>query len=325
MVSFIEAFPKLYHFTNWTGVTGILKSNSLWATHCRFLNDKSEYQFATYFLESKIESAVMKFVDQQFVGNSNAANYIQTNGGKEFQTKKLVTDIVNSLYKMHGDDFYVSSFCGFSESSYESQHGLLSQWRGYGGILGFCIVLDTSRASQLLKSEEASFVPTFATYIADVVYSNEIERLETEFSQQIADLADYVRDFLNATVYRAQTPTSFKAQIAFQQIATRYKHRGFSEEQEVRIVCSPMTKKEELNAPHVVAKTNGEKAKPILYRESKSLSVPYIELFGQGFGPLPIERIIVGPGRQAQEAKDLLERMIGERKIDVTLSDIPYV
>jgi hypothetical protein len=37
-----EENRKLYHYTTWDGLVGILENQSLWATHHRFLNDYSE-------------------------------------------------------------------------------------------------------------------------------------------------------------------------------------------------------------------------------------------------------------------------------------------
>jgi hypothetical protein len=40
-----QAKPKalLYHYTDQRGLLGILRSQSIWATHIRYLNDSSEY------------------------------------------------------------------------------------------------------------------------------------------------------------------------------------------------------------------------------------------------------------------------------------------
>ncbi len=327
MASVAEVFPKLYHFARWQGAIGILNNNSLWATHCAFLNDKSEYNFAKDFLKERISSEAHKFVERVQSNNTQMANFISTNGGVKFQSEILTRDLIKGFYDVHGDDFYVTSFCGFSEGSFESQHGLLSQWRGYGGELGFCLVFDTKRLWNLMEQECSSFFHAFQTSLADVVYSNENSRIEVEFSNELSVLNKDVQGFLNSFITGIKATTSKEAHIAFQQIATRYKHRGFHQENEIRFVAAPIVRSDELKKANdrCIHLGSTQRPKPILYREAQGLSVPYIEFFGKSFDELPIERIIVGPGSRAADAKDLLERIIGDRKIEVTISDIPYI
>jgi hypothetical protein len=37
-----DVYKRLFHYTTWNGLMGILDSHSLWATHYKFLNDSSE-------------------------------------------------------------------------------------------------------------------------------------------------------------------------------------------------------------------------------------------------------------------------------------------
>ena len=37
-----EVYKNLYHYTTWEGLQGILETQTLWATHYKFLNDYSE-------------------------------------------------------------------------------------------------------------------------------------------------------------------------------------------------------------------------------------------------------------------------------------------
>lgn len=37
-----EVYQKVYHYTTWDGLVGILQNKTLWATHYKFLNDYSE-------------------------------------------------------------------------------------------------------------------------------------------------------------------------------------------------------------------------------------------------------------------------------------------
>jgi hypothetical protein len=48
---------------------------------------------------------------------------------------------------------YIVSFCTHARDAYAREQGLLSQWRGYGGGGGYCIVLDTAAMVDLLQRE----------------------------------------------------------------------------------------------------------------------------------------------------------------------------
>jgi hypothetical protein len=38
--------PLLYHYTDATGLLGIVQSRAIWATHIRYLNDAQEFDYA---------------------------------------------------------------------------------------------------------------------------------------------------------------------------------------------------------------------------------------------------------------------------------------
>ena len=69
---------------------------------------------------------------------------------------------MNSIYQVLFEDSdalsfgepFIASFCSHAaDQVYERDHGLLSQWRGYGGDGGVSIVFDTSGLGDLLKKE----------------------------------------------------------------------------------------------------------------------------------------------------------------------------
>ena len=49
-MSISERHPELLHYTNIGGLKGIIKSNSIWATHYLFLNDTQEMLCLKRFL-----------------------------------------------------------------------------------------------------------------------------------------------------------------------------------------------------------------------------------------------------------------------------------
>ncbi len=87
---------SLYHYTNAIGLHGILRSKSLWASDCHFLNDRSELVY----------------------GHELVRNYLLNQSGP------VVAALLRGAPPTDEKaQIYVASFC---------EHGdLLSQWRGY--------------------------------------------------------------------------------------------------------------------------------------------------------------------------------------------------
>ena len=57
-----EENERLYHYTTWDGLVGILKNQSLWATHHRFLNDYSD----TILLKDKLIELARSIVHHEY-------------------------------------------------------------------------------------------------------------------------------------------------------------------------------------------------------------------------------------------------------------------
>jgi Protein of unknown function (DUF2971) len=319
-----KVYPTLHHYTNWGGIEGIIKNQTLWATNVRYLNDTSEYYLAKKPFTRLLHPIVRKSINELSANSQSIKRYVDEHGGLEYQTNELVTDLVRSLYEVSGDDYYVVSFCSEPKDEYVKSHGLLSQWRAYGHELGFAIVFDTVGLENLLAKEGEHFLYA-PSHISDVIYSNDEERFENEFRPHFNNIEKYVQEMIASIVSAAAAPTGLEAMTAFNVCTTRYKHRGFCEEAEVRIVAAPL-----FDTPKFVAEMEKQKLrlkpnKEIKFRTSRGLSAPYLELFGGKFGPLPIQKIIVGPGRNNQIAVELLKKILRGKDIEVGMSELPYV
>lgn len=107
-----------------------------------------------------------------------------------------------------------------------------------------------------------------------------------------------------------------------------FKHRGFHEEREVRIVAIPLS--EELT---LQARLHGE-VRPMRQRKTflrGGTPVPYLDLFAAESAlagvQLPITRVIVGPHFESERRRASVREMLRTREIDaeVRVSEIPYV
>jgi hypothetical protein len=47
-------YPTLYHYTDWGGLEGMLKTKEIWATHINYMNDEREFIHAKDYLKDQL-------------------------------------------------------------------------------------------------------------------------------------------------------------------------------------------------------------------------------------------------------------------------------
>jgi len=110
--------------------------------------------------------------------------------------------------------------------------------------------------------------------------------------------------------------------LPFVSSATAFKHQGFYEEREVRLVAMAGT---ELAAE--VMRKAGHQPAPLkeVYKTSRDgRERRHISLFGKDFAPLPLQRVIVGPSRSQDANATFAQKVVGG-KIPVSKSATPYI
>lgn len=323
-----EAHSEVIHYTSASGLAGIVASQTLWATHSAFLNDVSE--IALFFdrrlaaiLESGIRAELAESPDLQvlpeFARTSEEAN--QAIGRYAMDMARTFRTISHRFNQP-----YFFSFCAPANAR-TGRDGLLSQWRGYGKDGGYALVFDTKQLEELQKAEASAFWYQHMQW-GNVHYhqdDDDLSRAEPEILESEDSLRGAIRAFV-------RQPGSDALESTFEPVATLsclYKHWGFHEEREVRIVAIPPNT--ELIRD---GRTEGE-ARPV--RMPKHLlrggtPVPYIELFASAAGDahqrrLPITRVLVGPHPQSHLRKRAVETMLESKGIavEVVVSQIPYV
>ena len=211
------------------------------------------------------------------------------------------------------------SFCSHGEGhEYEQNNGLLSQWRGYGPDGGYALVFETKELMDLLEKETTKFWFS-ESMIGDVVYEDDDDAFQNEFCDLIKLLSQNVKKAVGGKDW-----SPGEMYFPFVSGVSRYKHRGFYEEREVRLVAAPWTKRM-LDATKKQAPDFDETermTKNILYRQGM---IPYIELFIDNSALLPIKKIIVGPHRQKDERADRISRMVAKQEIEVVCSETPFI
>lgn len=320
-----EVYKKLYHYTTWEGLQGILENQTLWATNYKFLNDHSEI----ILFRDKLISLIHPYVRDAYVKLIQQSPHIEQKINQEGGLDQVVQHdtevVVDAQYRATGDEIYILSFCGQHENPKVNNNGLLSQWRGYGTGGGAALVFDTKKLEEILPLEAKRFEYS-AGHISDLIYSDDEIKLKEELSDDLSIIADDVKQLFNhANLSKKMDAGSLKGYKSFVNCITRYKHYGFREENEVRIVALPTVIDQELLK---LANADGATLKPAKerkFRKNNGKNIPYIELFNSDDIDLPIEKIIVGPHKEKENRASALRAKLSKTKIEITCSDIPYV
>jgi hypothetical protein len=321
-----EEYKELYHYTNLSGALGILQSKAIWATHFKFMNDYTE---SILFKPKLVEYLLPRIKDLcQEVANEfpDAEKFVKESGGITSVAAHETNAVVNALYSATAKDIYTASFSGTNSDPYINENGLLSQWRGYGRDGGIALVFDTKRMEELLLLESQTFEYSYLS-IQDLVYSNDDAKFKSEFSDHLENISLFAKDLFISTMNGQEVNSSYAASsyMGIARCITSYKHRGFVEENEVRIVAFPAVQ----NRSHLdTLKKYGKQIvseKERMFRNRNGEDVPYLEIFKGLNVDLPITRIIVGPHKEKEARAASLKTRLRHTDIVVTVSDIPFV
>jgi hypothetical protein len=315
-----DEHPQLFHYTSAAGLDGIIRSQTLWATHYAYLNDATEIR---HFLEKQLPQIFYKTIRDLGYDDITASS----------EGKKHSNSISDTLLKSStGNDPlaepYLASFCTPKDGAMRvARHGLLSQWRAYGKDGGYALVFDTEILSNLLAETSSKYENTGHLFAGTVIYSSDDnQRFLNEFTEDLATMKKFL---LNCLQDIDDDENLGKIFAAIMRCACRYKHWGFKEENEVRIIYIPNSKK-----VREFAKTDGIPINEMLRKQHirSGANIPYVELL-EGITsptrPLPIRRVIVGPcadqerARRVRAVEILLEQQGVSAK--VTASEIPYI
>lgn len=285
----------LYHYTNLQGLTGIISNQNIWASHCRYLNDVSEFEHAFNFIKD-IASGI----------------YIEDDYLSVFAFK-----VGQAIERMYKQDSYITSFSGKVDS--------LSQWRGYGSPgQGICIGFNQKIIKQFCEenqyslekcsyfhSEQRKDIIAIINNCLNVFPKLGVSR-EAFNALNSQDMVAYSSD-LDDYISKGNGATEVKEALnclcnSIQKYAPIMKNTGFREESEWRIIC---------NDPN----------ENILFRDASSHLIPYIELPLIQYSNDIISEIIVGPNPNMSRCVDSIHKLLVNNSlinVKVKRSEIPF-
>ena len=321
-----EQYPELLHYTTAAGLAGILTSGCIWASHASFLNDAEEI---THFFDVRLIDIVRDVVlayAQDLARAPEVATKMNAQGGVEVVARTEADGLASRLREatLAFNQPYIFSMSAPRDARI-AQNGLLSQWRGYGTDGGYALVFDTARLNDLLQLEGRTYHYLHAQW-GDVHYHGAGQEPQPS-TEDVAESEAILRSGIGLLVRGGtveETPGFYQA---ISGLSCLYKHWGFWEEGEVRVVAIPAT-------PEIIAFA-AEEGETRPSRQAKTfiragLAVPYIELFSslpQRTTQLPIKRVIVGPHRDKNLRADAIRRLLQQNGYDteVVCSEIPYI
>lgn len=284
---------RLYHYTSQVGLLGILSSKSIWCTNSLFLNDPTEFK---YTMQHAKRMASQLYED----------DYNESFGWK----------LRHELESIAADNLYVSSF--------SERPDLLSQWRGYcPGGNGYCLGFDRElledycvangmrleRCLYSLDEQLGAVAEVIAAALREFptmpICREEFNDLESK--DKVDFMARYRADLEGASAKQAKG-IIFTACEMLIELAPRFKHEGFHEEAEWRIITN-------------------DPVRQILYRTGPSYVVPYISLDLLEYNKHALCEVIVGPNPnqdRAQKAAEIVLRAAGYDASIVSSSCVPF-
>jgi hypothetical protein len=202
----------LFHYTTCSGLMGIFSSKTFRATHIKFLNDSKEYQYAREQIANGIESCL-----QDWRG-------ISLDDGYRRQVKEILYSASSELQQsLRADnqppEVYVVCFCVAGDR--------VDQWKGYGAEgFGYSIGF---------RSAELESVPNCR--LITVNYgATDLERIIRRCMEYSAGVIEqnYEKEHIDAL---KECFVTFLMDFT-NEISPGFKHDGFQDENEVRLVIN---------------------------------------------------------------------------------------
>lgn len=187
-----EEHDILFHYTTAAGLTRILESRSLHATHYKYLNDTSEVVHLAPQLKKITKPGVVAAIKDAADKNSRVAEYVANHGGLDSVVEEQVGKMIDTLYTVTFGinrkniflEFYFVCFCHHGAGSYERDNGLLSQWRAYGRDAGYAIVFNVKKLTDLFEKEGKLHYYGYGGF-GDIVYEGDSAAFNKEFEELI--------------------------------------------------------------------------------------------------------------------------------------------
>lgn len=200
----------LTHYTDLSGLKGILQHREIWCSNIHFLNDSKEYIHGVGAVIAAFRAATNDN------GNSSPELRAFVNAG-------LLTELEGLAAAPTRGAPYIASFSTLSDD--------LSQWRGYGGDPGVCVRFDGQLLASNARQSDAFLFPCFydeKNLLAMVESTSDVAH-----RQQLGAATEDVDSFAHALRSGLEEVANYALKAS-----CLFKAPAFASEHEWRIVCN---------------------------------------------------------------------------------------
>lgn len=321
-----KASERLFHYTSHAGLSGILSTGELWATHYSFLNDKKEVIAAEQSLGLHLSKKLAAHMAAHKVMGRHPGIWTDLNikESAQVEAERIVSVIYAAALKFVNP--FITSFfvCDSADEPIAYRDGLLRHWATYGRDGGYALQLSPERIKLALSRDAADFTHS-GIFLTRVSYlddrSESVSRELRANYDQLADVAqEMVEHELNGLTEAEALHRSIEGSYQpFAHVICSTKLGYFADEREARIALFRPT-------TEAIKRAKTYTAHPIYLRDG-STPAPYISLFrGQLLKAGCVEKIILGPHPENDLRKKALELFFDSQELDipVSITEVPY-
>jgi hypothetical protein len=225
----------LSHYTSLTGLEGIAKTGTLWATNFTELNDTSEYFYAWEILQRDAIDYIMARIPSDLK---------RPDANLDAVMSQTIVAFRNVLRSSSGyGRLYMSSFAR-AKTEDQERRGILTLWERYTKHEGYCLQFDKSDVERMLnletmKGNYAAAGLSEVTYGVDKV-TPEFKELCFQFGEWLLlKVAQQYRDGRIDLNYSEQWAESYLIRSLLNYCGT-HKDPCYEDEREVRIFVCPI-------------------------------------------------------------------------------------
>lgn len=305
---------SLFHYTTAEGLKGILTTGKIWSTAYYCTNDDSELSVGRGLLRPIFNNVADKLIEEK---DSRVAIFASRGVDIKIYSRNFEQIIISRALSVIS--VYITCFC-VANNKEDFNHGILSQWRGYGIDGGYAIQFDKEKLldsiDKVHKSDNLNYFLEEIFYSSDNKLKSDVLSFEKEFISAFDEYLSELAKPINFNKFNLSNPTinllngPLEALFAYL-IHTKNEH--FSEERENRLSYFQ---------PH---EPSSHFLKVKFYNRS-GLLVPYIET-PSSFNLLDcIDWIVVGPSPHSEKRFQSVRSLIKQsgKKIAIRPSHIPY-
>jgi len=126
----VATHPELHHYTSFSGLSGILQSNTIWATHFSALNDTTEVTLLRDPLIQVVANRLLTYAIIRQGTDYSFAKFVTEHGGPQrvaLDAHRLIKSLYEQIFASTLVNPFIASFCSHANDQlYEKKTAFLA-------------------------------------------------------------------------------------------------------------------------------------------------------------------------------------------------------